>query len=156
MSTEDEKRIAKIAAELERTGRLALLRGFMQHGRCSVYQHSLNVAATAMRMARRFPKRLDRDAMIRGALLHDYFLYDWHRPDPSRPRHAFFHPRVAWENASRDYRLGPTEEDVIRRHMFPVVPIPPRTAEGWIVCVADTWCALRETIWGRSRTHNDG
>ena len=84
--------------------------------------------------------------MIKAALLHDYFLYDWHEPDPNRPNHAFHHARMAWENARRDYDLGPTEEDIIRHHMFPVVPLPPRTVEGWIVNAADKACALTETL----------
>ena len=138
--------VSEIAAQLERGGRLGQLRGFMQHGKTTVYAHSLNVAEVSLRLAKRLPFRVDREALVRGALLHDYFLYDWHQPDPNRPNHAFFHPRMAWENASRDYELGATEEDIIRHHMFPVVPLPPRTAEGWIVCVADTLCAVGETV----------
>lgn len=137
--------------DLERRGRFSQLKRFRQHGEWSVYDHSLNVARLSLRVAGRIPLKLDREALVRGALLHDYFLYDWHRPDPKRPKHAFFHPRTAWENASRDYALGATEEDIIRHHMFPVVPIPPRTVEGWIVCVADTLCALGETIRIRRR-----
>ena len=141
--------LSHILSELERTGRFRELKRFRQHGRCTVYDHSLNVAETALRMAEKLRLRLDGEALIRGALLHDYFLYDWHKADPARPKHAFYHPRAAWENASRDYALGEIEEDIIRRHMFPVVPIPPRTAEGWIVCVADTYCALKETVLDR-------
>jgi len=61
---------------------------------------------------------------------------------------------MAWENARRDYDLGPTEEDIIRHHMFPVVPIPPRTAEGWIVTAADKACALTETLSKESPDQN--
>ena len=32
---------------------------------------------------------------------------------------------------------------------FPLVPVPPTCREAWIVCLADKWCALRETIAGR-------
>ena len=32
--------------------------------------------------------------------------------------------------------------------MFPLVPIPPRCKEAWIVCVADKYCALGETVSG--------
>ena len=138
--------VDRITAQLERAGRLEQLKQFVQHGNWTVYAHSRNVADMSLRMARRLRLRLNEEALVRGALLHDYFLYDWHKPDPNRPKHAFFHPRVAWENARRDYTLGTIEEDIIRHHMFPMVPIPPRTAEGWIVCVADTLCALRETV----------
>ena len=42
----------------------------------------------------------------------------------------------------------------IRRHMLPVIPIPPRTAEGWMACLADTYYALKETafrMWKNGR-----
>ena len=138
--------LSRAVSDLERKGRFAQLKRFRQHGDFTVYDHSLNVATASLRLAGRLGLKLDREALVRGALLHDYFLYDWHDPDPDRPMHAFYHPRAAWENASRDYALGPTEEDIIRHHMFPVVPIPPRTAEGWIVCVMDTVCAVKETL----------
>ena len=142
--------ISRMAAELEHTGRFSELKRFRQHGRHTVYDHCVNVAREALRIADRVGGKLDREALVRGALLHDYFLYDWHEPEPNRPNHAFHHARMAWENARRDYDLGPTEEDIIRRHMFPVVPIPPRTAEGWIVTAADKACALKETLSGNA------
>ena len=142
----DSALVHRTAEALERTGRFGELRRYAQHGACSVYEHSIRVACTALKLARRLAPGLNRDALVRGALLHDYFLYDWHIPDPTRPKHAFYHPRVALRNALRDYALSDTETDVILRHMFPLVPIPPRTREGWIVCLADTWCALGETV----------
>lgn len=148
MNTSNETLITTLAT-LERTGRFRLLRRFKQHGSYSVYDHSLNVARASLSIAERLHLKLDYGALARGALLHDYFLYDWHTPDPTRKKHAFFHPRVAWDNASKDYSLGRTEEDIIRRHMFPIVPIPPRTVEGWIVCIMDTVCAAKETILRR-------
>ena len=138
--------LTRTIAELERTGRFSELKRFRQHGRHTVYDHCVNVARESLRIADRLGLKLDRAAMVRGALLHDYFLYDWHEPDPNRPNHAFHHARMAWENARRDYDLGATEEDIIRHHMFPVVPVPPRTTEGWIVNAADKACALTEPL----------
>lgn len=142
----DEQMIQSIADELERAGRLGELRRFMQHGDTSVYSHSLAVARRALHIGRALRLRLNERAMIRGALLHDYFLYDWHVPDPNRPLHGFAHPRIALENARRDYGVNATEADVIRRHMFPLTPVPPSTREGWVVCLADTLCAVGETM----------
>ena len=47
------------------------------------------------------------------------------------------------------FELTPRERNIIVRHMFPLVPVPPTCREAWIVCLADKWCALRETIAGR-------
>ena len=142
----DIRWIQDIADELERTGRLGRLREYDQHGSVSVYAHSLAVARKALELADRHHIQVDRRSLVRGALLHDYFLYDWHVKDPDRPLHGFAHPRIALENARRDYDLNPIEEDIIRRHMFPLTPVPPATREGWLVCLADTMCAARETF----------
>ena len=145
-----QQKIDEIAARLEREGKLGLSKQFVQHGNWSVYAHSRNVAAMALHLAQKLHVRVDPEALIRGALLHDYFLYDWHRPDPDRRQHALFHASVACDNASRDYALSDVEKDIIRRHMFPLVPIPPRTAEGWIVCLADKLCAAKETFGAKA------
>ena len=140
------------AARLEREGRLGLCRGFVQHGDVSVYAHVCAVALESCRIARAFERvhvSCDRRALVRGALLHDYFLYDWHVPDPSHRWHGFTHPYAALRNAERDYALGPRERNVIVRHMFPLVPVPPGCREAWVVCLADKVCALRETLAGR-------
>jgi signal peptidase II len=38
------------------------------------------------------------------------------------------------------------EKNIIARHMFPLIPVPPQCREAWIVCLADKWCALGETV----------
>ena len=83
---------------------------------------------------------------MRGALLHDYFLYDWHQKDSSHRLHGFRHPKTALGNAQRDYHLNWKEKNIIARHMFPLIPVPPQCREAWIVCLADKWCALGETV----------
>lgn len=90
-----------------------------------------------------------RASLLRGALLHDYFLYDWHDPDPSHRLHGFRHPFFALARAEEDFELTPRERNIIVRHMFPLVPVPPTCREAWIVCLADKWCALCETVAGR-------
>lgn len=142
----DRRWILDIAREMEGTGRFGQLKQYTQHGDVSVYDHSVNVALGALGIMRRLHLKLDARSLVRGALLHDYFLYDWHVPDPNRPLHGFAHPRIALENARRDYPLNRVEMDIIRRHMFPLTPVPPATAEGWVVCLADTLCAAAETF----------
>ena len=141
----DSTLIQKTRTQLEQTGKLAELRKYWQHGRFSVYDHSLSVADLALRIARRLPFRFDEASLVRGALLHDYFLYDWHIPERGRPLHGFYHPKTALDNARRDYGVNDTESDIIRHHMFPLTLIPPRTREGLVVCLADKICAFRET-----------
>ena len=118
----DEEYIAIVSPLLAEPG-IRALDGFVQHSDITLLMH---VRAVSW-MTYTFCKTLgwDHVAAARAGILHDYVTYDWHVPDPKRRQHAFFHPSVAWENASRDYDLGETEEDIIRHHMFPVVPVPP-------------------------------
>ena len=121
-------------------------RAHMQHGRVSVLEHELAVALMCLKLARGLRMRVNERALVRGALLHAYFLYDWHEKDPAHRWHGFHHPATALRNAARDFRLGDTERDMIAHHMFPLVPAPPRCRESALLCVADKLCALRETL----------
>ncbi|MDO4267399.1 MAG: HD domain-containing protein [Eubacteriales bacterium] len=122
---------------------------FMQHGAVSVYEHSIAVTRLALAAAELLQKlriRVNERALVRGALLHDYFLYDWHVPDKSHRLHGFTHARRALQNAERDFILGEIERDMILTHMFPLNPRPPRYRESVILCLADKLCATRETL----------
>ena len=143
--------IAEQVRILEETGQLALTKQYIQHGTVSVYEHCLAVAACSCHLAERFHIPVDYPAMIRGALLHDYFLYDWHVPDKSHRWHGFFHAGKALANASRDFTLGKIERDMIARHMFPLNITLPRYRESVILCIADKLCATEETVTARSQ-----
>ena len=86
-------------------------------------------------------------------MLHDYFLYDWHTPDPAHRLHGFRHAETALRNADRDFELNDTERDMIKKHMFPLNPAPPRFKETAVLCLADKYCALRETVLQRKKAH---
>ncbi len=141
-----ERYVEEILAELEQEGRFDLERSYFQHGKTSIYTHSVQVACFSLYMARRMNLQVDERALARGALLHDYFLYDWHDSENGHHLHGFTHPATALKNAKMDYALNEIEENIIRRHMFPLTPIPPMYTEAWLVCMADKYCALRETV----------
>lgn len=144
--------VERAALALERDGRLGLTRGFIQHGAVSVYEHVRSVARASSAIASALERagvRVDRTSLIRGALLHDYFLYDWHDVDPSHRLHGFTHPACALARAEEDFEFTERERNIIARHMFPLVPVPPTCREAWIVCMADKWCALYETVAAR-------
>ena len=95
--------------------------------------------------------KVEMEQLIRGALLHDYFLYDWHNQLTPHHLHGFFHPGVALRNASMDVELTPIEHDIIKKHMFPLTLVPPKYLESWIVCWIDKKCSARETLQRRCR-----
>lgn len=119
---------------------------FIQHGTTTLYQHCVSVAYRSVVIASKFNLDIDMRSLVRGALLHDYYLYDWHNKTARVKLHGFHHPRIACENASRDFQLNAIEQDIIRRHMFPLTPMPPRYKEGWVICAADKACSLQETF----------
>ena len=124
-------------------------KGYIQHGDMTVNQHCLNVAKLSIAISEKLHIRCQKNEMIRGALLHDYFLYDWHIGDAKKPHnlHGFYHPGIALKNASQDYDLTPRERDIIEKHMWPLTLTKiPRCREAWIVTTADKWCSLLETV----------
>ena len=87
-------------------------------------------------------------------ILHsDYFLYDWH--DKNRENyqklHGFYHPGIALKNARKEYHLTRREEDIIKKHMWPLTVVPPLCREAWVVTAADKYCSLLETLKIRKR-----
>lgn len=132
-------------AALNRSGFLETKK-YMQHGSTSVYRHCIAVAYISCIIAARLNIRIHIRQMIRGALLHDYFLYDWHKQEVPHRFHGFTHQKTALRNAERDFDLSERECDIISKHMFPLTLVPPMHRESWIVSMADKYCALRETF----------
>ena len=142
----DEEFFAHIRAIID-AGRMRQSAAHVQHGTTSTLLHCIAVAYEADRLARRlgFAPAALRETR-RAALLHDYYLYDWHVRATARKNHAFRHPSYALENARADYAdLTSREANAIRCHMFPLVPVPPRHRIGWVVTLADKRCAAYET-----------
>lgn len=142
------KKVEEILRQLSTSNRWKIEIECIQHGNVTVFEHSVNVAETSIAFAAKLPITVNEESLIKGALLHDYFLYDWDNKEQSPGLHGFKHPYIALKNAKEDYDLNDIEKNIILRHMFPLVPIPPRCKEAWIVCVADKYCALGETVSG--------
>ncbi len=142
-----ERRFGELGAPVLGQARVRRMDDFVQHGNTSTLDHTVEVAWMSVRIACRLGIPVDQESLVRGAILHDYFLYDWHVADPERGRlHGFRHPGFALRNASRDFDLTDIEKDLIRHHMFPLTPSPPRSREAVLVCVADKICSVRETV----------
>lgn len=125
------------------------MRNYKHHLHGCTYEHSIKVAHLCYRHYQRFGSKVNLDELIRGALLHDFFLYDHHDKNGiegvSGLAHWFVHPKRALENARKAYPdLTKNEQDMIARHMFPLTLIPPKTRYGWVVCFYDKVAAIRE------------
>ena len=112
------------------------LKSIRHHINSNTYRHSIKVAYLCYHHFKKHNLQVDLISLIRGALLHDYFLYD--RRKNKKFFHFITHPKTAYNNAILDYdKINKIERDIILRHMFPLTPIPPITKEGWIVCYYD-------------------
>jgi uncharacterized protein len=119
---------------------------YMQHGSTSCLWHSIAVAYYSLWFVHAFRIKCNHKNLVYGALLHDYFLYDWHVPSEINKAHGFRHPRIALENAKRDCLLNEVECNIIECHMFPLTPKPPRFRESLVVCLIDKICSLAEVF----------
>ena len=128
--------------------------GHIQHGTVSVQEHCKEVARTSLRASRKLRLGCRERELVRGALLHDYFLYDWHVGAPAKwsNLHGFHHPRIALLNAMKEYKLTKREQDIIRKHMWPLTVKPPLCREAWLVTLVDKYCALKEAVKMRRRS----
>ena len=127
---------------------LQLTKTFTQHGNVSVFAHSMAVAAYSKMLADKLGIKYDSESLVRGAMLHDFFLYDWHETsDIGDGLHGFAHPYTASKNAIKEFRLSPRELDIIRKHMWPLTLTKlPKYRESWLVCAVDKYCSILETF----------
>lgn len=118
---------------------------FFQHADVSVYDHCLSVALKSYEIALRSKKNYDLKAIIRAALLHDFFLYDWHILAGRKRWHGFRHPKIAFINASKYFELSKKEKNIILSHMWPLTFfVFPKSKEAWLVMRVDKKTTIRE------------
>lgn len=159
LSKEEMAFFREVLQEIASTeeSRFLQCKDFIQHGRTTVRRHCIRVAHTAYYMAKRLKLKVNERELIRGALLHDYFLYDWHEKSLKNSIHGYTHPKAAMNEAKKDFNLSDREKNMILRHMFPLTPLPPKYKEGWLLCIADKICATKETLKRKNvkRNNND-
>lgn len=77
--------IRAVAPDILRSKNFRSTRSHVQHGNMTVNDHSMNVAKYSLAISEKLHIPCEKKDLIRGALLHDYFLYDWHTPDHISP-----------------------------------------------------------------------
>lgn len=152
----EQRSFEKTAAPIVNHHKMQSTKKLIQHGDVSVFAHSLAVAAYSVKLAKKLGIRYDKRSLIRGALLHDFFLYDWHKTNNvGDGLHGFAHPNTASKNAVKYFKLNKRELDIIRKHMWPLtITKIPKYRESWLVCMADKYCSLLETF-GLNKYNNN-
>ena len=143
-----QNEIERYAGAILNDPRFQKLRSFEHHGPANtVYDHSLAVTRAAYRIACALHLSEEETAsVVRAALLHDFFMYNWNDPASMRPLHGFTHAREALCNAQKQFELNEIERDVIKKHMFPLNIALPRYRETALVSAADKISAVMELL----------
>ena len=134
-----EREFIELTRELLDSEPVRMMGRWKHHGPVTTLDHSLFVAFSTYRVARLL--RMDVRAAVRGALLHDLYLYDSKDKSAHPGNQCFDHPRFAARNAAALTPLSPKERNIILSHMWPLGGALPRSLEAWMVDLVDTICA---------------
>ena len=158
LSDTERQRLTAILARYDQHPEVQRMREFIQHGDVTTYQHCKNVVLVSFWLNRRFHLGADETSLAVGAFLHDFYLYDWHKRSSFRglrrlfEMHGFAHPGSACVNAERCFAITRKEQNIISSHMWPLTfRHVPTCREAVIVCLADKYCAVLESMFQRTR-----
>ena len=130
------------------------LRQYEQHLEIDRLRHITSVSYLAYIVCRELG--LDYRSAAIAAVMHDLFYYDWRDGETGKWHrlHGYKHPTYAALNAKELYpALTQKQADIIRRHMWPLTPLLPKSPEGLIVSLSDKYCATRELFYSLSKTY---
>ncbi len=129
--------------------RVGQMKKYIQHGSVNTYEHVIHVTQMSLKLNQKLHVHADEKQLIKGAMLHDYYLYDWHHND-KEGLHGFRHPERALQEAERDFHLTDAERNMIRSHMWPLTLFHvPNNRAAWILCLADKIVSTKETVLER-------
>ena len=132
------------------------LKKYPNHKISNLFDHSSRVALCAYDLSRRMHIKVDGTSLARGAMLHDFYLYQARGNKEIGTRaHWFGHPDTALQNAEKRFQLTELEKNIITSHMWPLTfRHIPRSREAFLVSLADKICACGEMILKRNYMKN--
>ena len=148
LTTEQKESLENIYQTFLKDERIQRMKDIPMHRGSNCYEHSFKVAKKAVKNAINFYKKnVDLVVVLIGAILHDYYLYDWRKDRSKRKGHGKNHPKIASANASRDFDIPPEVKEVIETHMWPFnFKQYPHSREAKLVANADNSVATVEAL----------
>ncbi|MBE6127439.1 MAG: phosphohydrolase [Erysipelotrichaceae bacterium] len=142
--------LLRYGSDILRNPKYLKLKEYKQHQRSTTYDHCVAVTLSALKTAKKRHFKVNASILVRGCLLHDYFLYDCH--EKGHPKHHWFlHGIHAAMNAMHDFGINEVEADMIANHMWPLHPLRfPIHPEGWLLVYSDKKEAFKDAF-GKKR-----
>ena len=148
LTPQENRKIRFYLRGLLDTQETAVMKRCIQHGQISTYDHVKSVVRLSFYLNSRLHLGAPEKDLVRGAFLHDFYLYDWHKNGYAGRLHGLHHPDIALKNASARYELTPVERNIIASHMWPLTLFHmPKCRAAGIVCVADKICSAYEVFF---------
>lgn len=148
ISDEQKERLEAIYQSFFHDPRIQKMKEVKMHRGSNCFEHSFKVAKKAIHGALRSRrKNINLEVILIGAILHDYYLYDWREDHSKKKGHAKNHQYIASQNAMRDFDVSPEVKKVIEAHMWPLnFKEYPKSREAKIVSVSDKVVAIQEAF----------
>lgn len=145
--TEQEKKLLEDKYQELKSNPLVLkMKEVPMHRGSNCYMHSFRVARKAVKLGLK-KKKVDIEAILVAAILHDYYLYDWRKDKSKKKHHGQRHPYIAAEQAKRDFGVNELVQTIIKSHMWPMnFKEYPKTMEAKVLSFVDKGVALRESL----------
>ncbi|MBQ7541631.1 MAG: HD domain-containing protein [Clostridia bacterium] len=121
------------------------MKTYRHHGETTTHYHSVYVSYRVLKLCVRLGAQ-DRREIVRAALLHDFYLYEWYT-EKHDENHIFYHPKESVKNIEAHFgTLTPMQRNMILSHMFPLCRELPHSAGAWILTAADKRCASEDYL----------
>jgi len=138
------RRYQSCVKDMTKHEKVRSMEAYIAHYDVDTLAHCLFVSYWSFLICRKL--KMDYRSAARGALLHDFYLYDWHIPNIREGLHGFTHPATSLTNAKKYFKINDLEKDIIIKHMWPLTILPPKYKETYVVILVDKICATLETF----------
>ncbi len=156
LTNENSDGFFELVSDIYYSDEVQSLKEFEQHLQIDRLQHITTVAYLSYKISKHFS--LDYKSATRAAVMHDLVYYDWRDGVTGKWHrlHGYRHPKLACLNAKELCGdLTEKECNIIRRHMWPLTPLPPNCREGLVVTFCDKYCAAIEVYYSVNKKYKE-
>ena len=143
---EQKQRLESLYQSFLNDEKILRMKDISMHRGSNCYEHSFKVAKKAIKKSLN-KKNINLEVVLLGAILHDYYLYDWRNDRSKLKKHGKNHPDIAIKNAVNDFNISEEVKKVIKTHMWPInIKDYPNTKEAKIVSISDKAVTIVESF----------